>query len=146
MTEQANPKGPLRLGDPLDMDDARRASHLAAQDRRQAVEDLAEQVKKAAESEKTYRRELAKKLVELRDQGRPVTLIKDLAKGDSRISELAKERDIDKEMIRVEHERLEGLSGERAMLRQLVEMSARSQGVDPKEAEGEVFGRGRRAA
>jgi len=47
----------------------------------------------AAEAEKTYRVKLAEKMLELRDQKFPATLIGDLARGDKDVAMLKFERD-----------------------------------------------------
>ena len=47
----------------------------------------------AAEAEKTYRVKLAEKMLELRDQKYPATLIGDLARGDKDVAMLKFERD-----------------------------------------------------
>lgn len=48
----------------------------------------------AAEAEQKYRVKLAEKILELRDQKLPATLIGDLARGDKEVSKLKLERDI----------------------------------------------------
>lgn len=48
----------------------------------------------AAEAEQKYRVKLADKILELRDQKLPATLIGDLARGDKEVSKLKLERDI----------------------------------------------------
>lgn len=48
---------------------------------------------KKAEAEKKYRVELAKKMLLLRQNGYPVTLVNDLARGDDEIALLKLERD-----------------------------------------------------
>ena len=58
---------------------------------------LAEQkslIKRAAETEETYRIALASMILTLKSQGHPATLILDLAKGDRNIAKLKLERDI----------------------------------------------------
>lgn len=47
-----------------------------------------------AQAEREYRIAKAKKILELKSYGYPITLITDLAKGDEVISELAMKRDI----------------------------------------------------
>ena len=48
----------------------------------------------AAEAEQKYRVKVAEKILELRDQKLPATLIGDLARGDKEVSKLKLERDI----------------------------------------------------
>lgn len=47
----------------------------------------------AAEAEQTYRVKLAEKILALRDNGYPATLIGDLARGDKEVARLKFERD-----------------------------------------------------
>ena len=47
----------------------------------------------AAEAEQAYRVALAKKILELREQSYPATLIGDLARGDKEVAQLKFERD-----------------------------------------------------
>ena len=47
-----------------------------------------------AQTERDYRVALAKKIVELRSQGTPVTIINDLAKGDEGVALLRLKRDV----------------------------------------------------
>lgn len=47
----------------------------------------------AAEAEQTYRVKLAEKMLTLRDNGYPATLIGDLARGDKEVARLKFERD-----------------------------------------------------
>lgn len=50
--------------------------------------------KEYAEKERIYRQALAKKILELRTSGFPVTIISDLARGDEEIAKLRYEKDI----------------------------------------------------
>ena len=54
-----------------------------------------------ATTEKLYRKALAKKIIELRDQKIPATLINDLAKGDEEVSEYRFARDLARVMYDV---------------------------------------------
>jgi hypothetical protein len=114
---------PLSLGDPLDLDDGRRAASKLARQCREGVEALDRAVKAHSEAEHTYRIAYAKKLVELRGDAVPVGVATDLAKGDETVAQLKYERDLAKGMIDVARERLRQLDGERASLRQLLEWS-----------------------
>ena len=55
--------------------------------------DLYETSIKKAEAERAYRTELAKKILILRTEKYPVTIINDLARGDKKIAKLKFERD-----------------------------------------------------
>lgn len=59
----------------------------------QLVNEMAELRRRQAEAEREYRMAKAARVLELRSQGYPATLIPDLAKGDERISLLAFQRD-----------------------------------------------------
>jgi len=56
-------------------------------------------VKDYANSEESYRVELAKKMYELKNDKMSITLIPDLAKGDSVVARLKKERDLAKGIL-----------------------------------------------
>jgi hypothetical protein len=114
---------PLSLGDPLDLDDGRRAAARLARQCRDAVDALDRAVQSHAQAELTYRKAHAAKLVELRSEAIPATLCQDLSKGDPKVGQLKYERDLAKGIIDVSRERLRQLDGERASLRQLLEWS-----------------------
>lgn len=65
-----------------------------------AIKQLKERGKKAAESEKEYRIALAQKLLELRTDGHPVTIIENIAKGNRDIAQLRLQRDVDETMYK----------------------------------------------
>jgi hypothetical protein len=114
---------PLSLGDPLDLDDGRRAASMLARQCRDGVNNLDRAVKAHAEAEQSYRIAYATKLVELRSNATPVGIATEMAKGDESVARLKYERDLAKGMIDVARERLRQLDGERASLRQLLEWS-----------------------
>jgi hypothetical protein len=114
---------PLSLGDPLDLDDGRRAASMLARQCRDGVNNLDRAVKAHAEAEQVYRMAYATKLVELRGDAIPVGIATELAKGDEHVAKLKFDRDLAKGMIDVARERLRQLDGERASLRQLLEWS-----------------------
>jgi len=118
----ANPT-PLSLGDPLDLDDGRRAASALARQCRNGVDELDRAVRAHAEAEHAYRVAYALKLVELRGDAVPVGLATELAKGEAKVAGLKFDRDLAKGMIDVARERLRQLDGERASLRQLLEWS-----------------------
>lgn len=59
-----------------------------------AVGELGERGKTLAESERTYRESLAKKILILKAEGYPATLINDLARGDKEVAGLKFSRDV----------------------------------------------------
>lgn len=65
-----------------------------------AIKQLKSRGQKYAESEKDYRVALAQKLLELRENGHPVTIIENIAKGNPDIAKLRLQRDIDETMYK----------------------------------------------
>ena len=59
-----------------------------------AIEVLKQRGQKKADKERNYRIALAKKILLLRDEKIPVTIINDLARGDEEIAKLKFERDV----------------------------------------------------
>ena len=59
-----------------------------------AIRLLKERGQEKAKAENTYRMELAKEILRLRDDGMPVTIINDIARGNENIAGLKQERDI----------------------------------------------------
>ena len=59
-----------------------------------AIKELKERGNNKAKAERDYRVALAKKMLELRAEGTPVTIISDLCRGDEEIARLKMERDI----------------------------------------------------
>jgi len=115
----------LTLGDPLDLDDARKASRAVAEQAKMAIDDLKGWGESFAKAERDYRKALAVKAAELRGQGHPATLVRDLARGDEHVATLCCDRDNAATMMDVCKERLRMIDGQRAALRQLVEWSRR---------------------
>lgn len=60
---------------------------------KESVSEYASYGLKLAAAERDYRRERAKKMTELKSQGMPVTMIRDIVLGDDRISQMRFERD-----------------------------------------------------
>lgn len=113
--------GPLLLENPLEIDDARRASHALAQQRRAAETELDRLTKEAADAERFYRKELARSFL--------------LAEGDtaahreaharSLAADAGHKRDLAAGLVKAQHERLRGLEGERSQLKTICEWSAK---------------------
>ena len=59
-----------------------------------AIKELKTRGQAKAKAERDYRVALAKKMLELRAEGTPVTIISDLCRGDEEIARLKMERDI----------------------------------------------------
>ena len=59
-----------------------------------AIKELGVRGQAKAKAERDYRVALAKKMLELRAEGTPVTIISDLCRGDEEIARLKMERDI----------------------------------------------------
>ena len=111
------------LGDPLDMNDARRAAHVAAKMRRAAEADLRERVQTLATAEGDYRQKLARRIVtEKATHG--ATVAKELAHEDSAVRQALIDYRIAEGMVAASQQRLRGLEGERSMLKSLIDWSA----------------------
>jgi hypothetical protein len=65
-----------------------------------AIKQLKTRGTKLAESEKDYRVALSHKLLQLRTDGHPVTIIENIAKGNADIANLRMARDIDETMYK----------------------------------------------
>lgn len=110
----------LTLEQPLEIDDARRASRRLADQRRTAEDELKARTEAAAENERLYRLAYAKAFVEAEG-----TAAEREAKAKSVASQEAFERDLAAGMVKVCVERLRGLEGERSQLKSLTEWSMR---------------------
>lgn len=111
------------LGDPLAIEDARRAAHITAQMRRRAEEELEKRYRDAAEKEAKYRKELSKVIVKKKaDHGS--TVAKELALEDENVSKLFIEWKVAEGLVEAGKQRLKGLEGERSMLKSLIDWSA----------------------
>ena len=113
--------GPLLLEHPLEISEARRASHALAQQRRAAEADLDRLTREAAEKEREYRQTLAKSF--LVAEGDTAAMREADAK--SRASHAGYERDLAVGLVKACQERLRGLEGERSQLKTLSEWSAK---------------------
>lgn len=108
-----------RLDDPLHAEQARDAARTMASLRRRAEQDLEAAVREAAQAEHDYRKALAKAFV-VADEA---TAAAREAGARAAVAEQALRRDITAGLVKVCMERLRGLEGERAMLRQLIAWS-----------------------
>jgi len=113
--------GPLLLENPLEINEARRASHALAQQRRAAEAELDRLTRDAAEAEREYRKTLAKAF--LVAEGDTAAMREADAK--SRASQAGYERDLAVGLVKACQERLRGLEGERSQLKTISEWSAR---------------------
>lgn len=113
--------GPLLIEQPLAIDDARRAAHALAQQRRAAEAELDRLTREAAEAERVYRKTLAQKF--LTAQGDTAAMREAHAKAEA--SDAGYERDLAVGLVKACHERLRGLEGERSQLKTLSEWSAK---------------------
>jgi|BioPla2DNA2_1021312.scaffolds.fasta_scaffold05473_11 hypothetical protein len=81
-----------------------------------AIDTLAHNGKRLAKAEQEYRIGLAKKILELRESGIPVTIISDLARGDRQIAELKFQRDTSEAVYNANQEAINGWKLEVRML------------------------------
>lgn len=114
---------PLTLENPLDIDDARRASRRLAEARRSAEDALESFTRKAAETEQAYRKAYARAFIQATG-----TAAEREAIAKSEASPQAFDRDLAAGLAKVQVERLRGLEGERSQLKSLTDWSAR---LDP---------------
>ena len=117
---------PYHLSEPLGIDEARQASRALASQRRGAEANLEQAVKRAAETERDYRKALAQAFVKYADRG---TAAQREAEARADVAERSYERDLAAGMTKVCQERLRGLEGERAQLRALLDLSAKTYGA-----------------
>lgn len=71
-----------------------------------AIDEIKARGKAKAEAEKDYRVELAKKILKLRADGIPVSIIGDLARGDEKIANLKMKRDIEESLYEANMQRI----------------------------------------
>lgn len=71
-----------------------------------AIDEIKARGKAKAEAERNYRIELAKKILELRASGTPVSIINDLARGDEKIANLKMKRDIEESLYEANMQRI----------------------------------------
>jgi len=71
-----------------------------------AIDEIKARGKAKAEAERNYRIELAKKILELRASGTPVSIINDLARGDEKIANLKMKRDIEESLYESNMQRI----------------------------------------
>lgn len=112
---------PLSLEQPLDIDDARRASRRLADQRRHAEDELERIVGEAATAEQEYRKGLAQAFVGAEGS----TAAEREARARAEVADKSYLRDLKQGMVKVATERLRGLEGERSMLKSLIDWSAR---------------------
>lgn len=112
---------PLILEDPLDIDEARKASKRLAEQRRAAEQTLDQLTITAAEKERDYRKALSQAFHDI-EEG---TAAQREAAARAQVADKSYDRDIAAGMVKVQIERLRGLEGERSMLKSLVEWSAK---------------------
>lgn len=114
---------PYKQEDPLDMDDARKASRRSSQLRRDAEADLRQAINDRAEKEGRYRKLLAKEIVRKRAE-HAATLAVDLAKGEDDVRAAMIDFRIAEGMVDAHKERLKTIEGDRSQLKSLIDWSA----------------------
>mgnify|MGYP000872136403 FL=1 len=81
---------------------------------------LLDRAKDSAVKEKTYRIALAKKIITLRTEKVPATLIPDIARGSDGVSESKFQRDLSREMYKSTKELLKGREAQLSSLQTLI--------------------------
>lgn len=84
-----------------------------------SIKELHKQGKKLASSERDYKIALAHKILELKSQGMPATLINDLAKGNEEIAALRFERDLARSLYDTAKEGMRSLRTQADVLRSI---------------------------
>jgi Fe-S cluster assembly scaffold protein SufB len=110
----------LRLEQPLDIDDARRAARRLSELRREAEDTYDRLIEEAAEAERAYRKELSKAFLGLEG-----TAAQKEAEARAKVADKSFDRDLKASLVKAQNERLRGLEGERSMLKSLIEWSMR---------------------
>lgn len=110
--------------EPLDMDDARRASRSLAQQRQLIREEFEKAIRHAADKKRDYRK--AKALAYVSANGSDAAARK--ADVEARVADAEFEMELAEGMVKVQAERLEEIDGRRASLHRLMEWSMK---LDP---------------
>ena len=84
-----------------------------------AIKEQYTQAKAMSAAEKEYKVALAHKILELRTEGVPVTIINDLARGDERIAELRFKRDLARSLYETAKEGMRSLRVEANVLQSI---------------------------
>ena len=84
-----------------------------------AIIELHTQGKAMSEAEKDYKVALAHKILQLRTENVPVTIINDLARGDERIAELRFKRDLARSLYETAKEGMRSLRVEASVLQSI---------------------------
>ena len=101
--------------------------HGCSQRLSQAADSLFLLAKKKAESEREYRHALALKIMELRDQGLPATLIGDMARGE--LAELLFQRDLAESRYRAGIEAVDALKSQLSALQTIIKFQRDLEGL-----------------
>lgn len=115
---------------PYDFGQAVAAAHRASDLQRGAEDALRDAVRTHANSERLYRSALARKIVELRAQGDPVTLAADLARGDENVAALRYERDVADGLRKVAEQQAWRRAADRKDVRTFIDWSQRAAFLD----------------
>jgi hypothetical protein len=121
----------LTLEDPLQVDEARRATRIIAVRRRAAREALREAEEGLAEAERLYRK--ARAVAYVVNKGAPSAGMRD-AMVDDETADARYERDVARGLVNAQSELLKELDGERASLHRLIDWSMK---LDPYAVEGQ---------
>lgn len=84
-----------------------------------AIKEMNIQAKHMASAEREYKVALAHRILELRTEGVPVTIINDLARGDERIAELRFKRDLARSLYETAKEGMRSLRVEANVLQSI---------------------------
>ena len=110
---------------PYDFGEAKGAIERASIAQKRAEDDVKEAFRLFGEAERSYRRALAQKIVELRADGIPVSIVNDLARGDAHVADLRLKRDIKDGVREAAKSAIFRHTADRRELEQLVDWSLR---------------------
>ena len=110
---------------PYDFSEAREAISKASLNQKNAEAEIRRAYREFGEKERAYRKALAQRILELRGDKIPVTVIQDMAKGDLKIADLRFERDLAEGVREAAVSAIWRHSADRRELEQLVSWSMR---------------------
>jgi hypothetical protein len=111
---------------PYDFAEARTQANAASERTRLAEDFYKQQARAYAIAEEAYRKRLAERIVELRGESKPVTIVPDLARGDTEVARLKRERDIAEGMKDAALQALWRLAADRRDLGRFIDWSMRA--------------------
>ena len=91
-----------------------------------ATHEIENRGKTLAEAERLYRVALAKRTLELKQAGYPVTVITDITRGDENVASLRFDRDVAREMLKAIYERINVMKWQLKVVQDSIKMEYNS--------------------